>query len=165
MEASTFCMATTYKLPQQISTGSRGPLRVAVLVLLAVLAAEPVRAQMAPMGMPLTTTIVISKPAPEELYGGKQIVTMGLGTREYKFILVDAYVDNARGRVQWPDIWQQVRTYNPNFVVQGENADSLTTLKPGDVVTVKAMYAPMDRTLEVMFIQPGKGAFEEKKTY
>ena len=120
---------------------------------------------MAPMGMPLTTTIVISKPAPEELYGGKQIVTMGVGTKEYKFILEDAYVDNARGRIQWPDIWQQVRTYRPNFVVQGDNADSLTKLNPGDVVTIKAMYAPMDRTLEVMFIQPGRGAFEEKKSY
>jgi hypothetical protein len=117
------------------------------------------------MGLPLTTTIVISKPAPEELYGSKQIVTMGLAQKEYKFILEDGYVDDPGGRIQWPDIWEQVRIHRPNFVVQGQNADLLTKLNPGDVVTVKGMYAPLDRTFEVMFVQPGKGAFEQKKAY
>jgi hypothetical protein len=158
-------MDTTYKLPKQISTMDRPWLRISLLALLVLMAAEPARAQMRPMGMPLTTTIVISKPAPDELYGSKQIVTMGLGTKEYKFVLQDAYVDNAGGRIQWPDIWEQVRTSNPNFVVQGENADSLTKLNPGDVVTIKGMYAPLDRTLEIMFIQPGRGAFEKKQAY
>jgi len=120
---------------------------------------------MRPMGMPLTTTLVISRPGPEQLFGDKQLITLGLGQQEYKFILDDAYVDDVSGRVRWPDIWQQVRIYRPNMVVQGQNAYMLTKLNPGDVVTVKGMYAPLDRTFEVMFVQPGKGAFEPKKEY
>ena len=147
---------------QTLATGARFRMIVA---LAAIVGATAARAQPPPMGIPLTTTLVIAKPAPDELFGNKQIITLGVGTKEYKFLLNDAYIDDPGGRIQWPDVWQQVRVYRPNFVMQGPNVSMIENLKPGDIVTVKGMYAPLDRTFEVMFIQPGKGAFEEKKTY
>jgi hypothetical protein len=143
-----------------------GVARLTMMVAVAAVAGATVaHAQMRPMGMPLTTTLVIAKPAPDQLFGNKQIITLGVGTKEYKFLLDDAYVDDPGGRIQWPDVWQQVRVYRPNFVMQGPNVSMIENLNPGDMVTVKGMYAPLDRTFEVMFIQPGKGAFEQKKTY
>lgn len=147
---------------QTLAMGTRFTLIVA---LAAMVGATAARAQLPPMGMPLTTTLVIAKPAPDELFGSKQIITLGVGTKEYKFLLNDAYIDDPGGRIQWPDVWQQVRVHRPNFVMQGPNVSMIENLNPGDIVTVKGMYAPLDRTFEVMFIQPGKGAFEEKKTY
>jgi hypothetical protein len=149
-------------MKQTLAAGARLTLIVAVA---AIAAATAARAQMRPMGLPLTTTLVIAKPAPDELFGNKQIITLGVGTKEYKFLLNDAYVDDPGGRIQWPDVWQQVRVYRPNFVVQGSNVSMIENLNPGDIVTVKGMYAPLYRTFEIMFIQPGKGAFEQKKTY
>jgi len=137
----------------------------ALVLVLGLMGAREVRAAMAPMGMPITTTIVISKPSPEQLYGDKQIVTMGVGSKEYKFILEDAYVDTASDRVKWPDIWEQVRIYRPNFVMQGPNTDEIENLKPGEELTIKGMYAPMDRTFEIIFVQAGKGVYEPKKSY
>ena len=147
---------------QTLATGARFTIIVALAAIVGPTAA---RAQLPPMGIPLTTTLVIAKPAPDELFANKQIITLGVGTKEYKFLLNDAYIDDPGGRIQWPDVWQQVRVYRPNFVMQGPNVSMIENLKPGDIVTVKGMYAPLDRTFEVMFIQPGKGAFEEKKTY
>ena len=149
-------------MKQTLATRAKFTLIVALAALVGATAA---RAQMPPMGMPLTTTLVIAKPAPDELFGNKQIITLGVGTKEYKFLLNDAYIDDPGGRIQWPDVWQQVRVYRPNFVMQGPNVSMIENLNPGDMVTVKGMYAPLDRTFEVMFIQPGKGAFEQKKAY
>ena len=120
-------------------------------------------AQMSPMGIPINTTMVLYKPAPDELFGSKQLVTLGVGGKEYKFVLNDAYVDDRR--VRWPDIWQQVRIYRPNFVMQGPESGQLESIKPGDTVTVKGMYAPLDRTFEIVFVQAGKGVYEPKKEY
>ena len=130
---------------------------------LAMFGAPAAQAQMVPMGIPIVTTLVISKPAPEQIYADEQIITMGVGAKEYKFVLNDAYVDSTR--IRWPDIWEQVRVYRPNFVVQGPHADEIQYLKPGEMRTVKAMYAPLDRTFEVVFTAPGKGPFEPKKKY
>jgi len=146
-------------------TSATGAKLTLILAIAAIGGATAAHAQMQPMGMPLTTTLVIAKPAPDELFGDKQVITLGVGTKEYKFLLTDAYVDDPGGRIQWPDVWQQVRVSRPNFVLQGPNVSMIENLHPGDMVTVKGMYAPLDRTFEVMFIQPGKGAFEEKKTY
>jgi hypothetical protein len=149
-------------MKQTLATGATFTMIVA---LAAIVGAPAARAQLPPMGIPLTTTLVIAKPAPDELFGNKQVITLGVGTKEYKFLLNDAYIDDPGGRIQWPDVWQQVRVYRPNFVMQGPNVSMIENLNPGDIVTVKGMYAPLDRTFEVIFIQPGKGAFEEKKTY
>jgi hypothetical protein len=150
-------------MKQTLATGARFTMIVALAAVMG--AATAARAQLRPMGLPLNTTLVIAKPAPDQLYGNKPIITLGVGTKEYKFLLDDAYVDDPGGRIQWPDIWQQVRVYRPNFVMQGPNVSMIENLNPGDMVTVKGMYAPLDRTFEIMFIQPGKGAFEPKKTY
>src|SRR5579864_8704566 len=86
------------------------------------------------MGPPIATTIVITKPAPGEIYGTKQTLTMGVGDKVFKFVLKDATVNSFK--VRWPDIWQYVMQYNPNFVVQGQDADTFAKIKPGDTVTV-----------------------------
>ena len=149
-------------MKQTLAAGAKLTMIVAIA---AIVGATAARAQLPPMGLPLTTTLVIAKPAPDQLFGDKQIITLGVGSKEYKFLLTDAFVDDPGGRIQWPDIWQQVRVHRPNLVVQGPNVSMIENLNPGDMVTVKGMYAPLDRTFEVMFIQPGKGAFEQKKTY
>jgi hypothetical protein len=149
-------------MKQTLAAGAKLTMIVAIA---AIVGATAARAQLPPMGLPLTTTLVIAKPAPDQLFGDKQIITLGVGSKEYKFLLTDAFVDDPGGRIQWPDIWQQVRVHRPNFVMQGPNVSMIENLNPGDMVTVKGMYAPLDRTFEVMFIQPGKGAFEQKKTY
>jgi hypothetical protein len=138
--------------------------RVALFGLILVLCAAPATwSQMAPMGMPINTTIVIAKPAPGQIFGNKPVVTMGVGSKEYKFVLTDAYVDDRR--IRWPDIWQQVRQYRPNFLMQGPHTDEIEHLEPGEMMTVKGMYAPLDRTFEIIFVQAGKGRFEPKEHY
>ena len=115
------------------------------------------------MALPINTTLVISKPTALQIYGGQQIVTLGVGRREYKFVLNDAYVDHPR--IRWPDIWEQVRVHRPNFVLQGPHTEEIENLAPGQMLTVKAMFAPLDRTFEVVFTEPGKGPFAPKTHY
>lgn len=110
---------------------------------------------MLPMGLPLPTTIVVSKPAPGQLFGDQQVITVGVQDKVYKFVLQDAYVDSRV--VHWPDIWQQVRQFNPNFVTQGADADQFAKIQPGQTVTIKGMYAPLDRTFEVVSVERGWG--------
>jgi hypothetical protein len=125
-----------------------------------VLIAARADAQLRAMGIPIRTTMVLAKPAPGQLYGNKPVVTMAVGTRKYKFLVNDAYVDDATGRIRWPDVWEYVRFHQPNFIVQGENADTFEKIKPGQELTIKGMFAPLDRTLEVVYAQPGRGGFE-----
>ena len=46
-------------------------------------------AQLVPMGIPIPTTMVITKPAPGQIFGDTQTVTMGVGAKTYKFGLKD----------------------------------------------------------------------------
>ena len=121
------------------------------------------RAQLSPLYPPVITTLVISLPAADDVYGDRQTVTLGVGARLYKFVLDDAYVDSTR--IRWPDIWEQVRIFRPNFVVRGPRSGEIEHLEPGQVLTVKAMYAPLTRTFEVVFTQPGRGPFEPRERY
>lgn len=130
---------------------------------LAVLAPTAARAQFGAMGLPINTTLVISKPAPMQIYNGQPIVTLGVGATEYKFVLNDAYVDHPR--IRWPDIWEQVRTHRPNFILQGPHTEEIERLAPGEMLTVKAMFAPLDRTFEIVFTEPGQGPFTPKTRY
>lgn len=137
---------------------------LAMLLALATIAAPRLAgAQLRAMGVPIRTTIVISKPAPGQVYGNKQVGTFSVNGKPYKFVIDDAYVDDAAGRVQWPDVWEYVRFHQPNFIIQGQNSDTFEKIKPGDEVTIKGMFAPLDRTLEVVFVQPGHGAFEPEQ--
>ena len=112
---------------------------------------------------PVNTTLVISRPAPDEIFGEGHFVTLSVGTRVYKFLLNDAYVDSTR--VRWPDIWEQVRIHRPNFIVMGPHADEIEHIRPGEMKTLKGMFAPLDRTYEVVFTEAGRGPFEPKKHY
>jgi hypothetical protein len=139
-------------------------LRVAPWVAaLAILAPTAARAQFSAMGLPINTTLVISKAGPMQIYDGQPIVTLGVGAREYKFVLNDAYVDN--DRIRWPDVWELVRVHRPNFVVQGPHTEEIERMAPGEMLTVKAMFAPLDRTFEIVFTEPGQGPFTPKKHY
>jgi hypothetical protein len=130
---------------------------------LTILAPTAARAQFGAMGLPINTTLVISKPAVMQIYAGQQIVTLGVGAKQYKFVLNDAYTDNTH--IRWPDIWELVRVHRPNFVMQGPHTEEIEHLAPGETLTVKAMFAPLDRTFEVVFTEPGRGPFEPKTRY
>jgi hypothetical protein len=138
---------------------------VAAMALTAVIAPRIAHAQLRAMGLPIPTTLVITKPAPGQIFGNQQVVTLGVGTKQYKFVLTDAYVDSTNPNIQWPDVWQLVSQSNPNFVVQGQGADTFEKIKPGQQLTIKAMFAPLNRTLEVMNVMPGKGALEPSTHY
>ncbi len=116
-------------------------------------------AQMRRMMIPLTTTMVISKPAPGEIYGDKQTVTMGVNGKTYKFVLKDAYVDDPMGKVHWPDVWELVRQYRPNFNVTGVGEDTFEKIQPGQTLTVRGMFSGNNQTFEVMGTEPGEGRF------
>lgn len=103
------------------------------------------------MGPPIPTTIVLTKPAPDQIYGDKTTVTMGVSGKNFKFILKDGLTNSLK--VRWPDIWQYVNQFNPNFVVQGQDAETFARIKPGETVTVSGMFAPLDRTFEVMSVE------------
>ena len=122
-------------------------------------------AQLRPMMIPLTTTMVITKPAPGEIYGNKQVVTMGVGPKTYKFLLNDAFVDDPRGVIHWPDVWQLVRQYKPNFNVTGLGEDTFANMKPGETLTVRGMFSGNNQTYEVMGTTPGGGPFAPAQHY
>ncbi len=122
-------------------------------------------AQLRPMMIPLTTTLVITKPAPGEIYGNKQVVTMGVAGKTYKFVLNDAYVDDPRGVIHWPDVWELVRQYKPNFNVTGLGEDTFAKMKPGETLTVRGMFSGNNQTYEVMGTEPGGGPFAPAQHY
>jgi hypothetical protein len=138
---------------------------LAIAVLATVCFTVPAEAQMHPMMLPLTTTMVVTKPAPGEIYGDKQVVTMGVGTKTYKFVLNDAYVDDPRGVIHWPDVWELVRQYKPNFNVAGLGEDTFAKMEPGETLTVRGIFSPNNQTFEVMGTEPGGGRFAPAQHY
>jgi hypothetical protein len=117
------------------------------------------RAQLPPYALPIPTVVVISKPPPGEVYGDKQVITFGVGDKIYKFILKDAYTNHRK--IKWPDIWEQINAYNPNFQVAGQGEDKFAKLEPGQSYTVNGFYTPQNRTFEVDNIQHGGGPGEK----
>ena len=142
-----------------------------MLILLAVAAfaiafsSEPAGAQLRGMMIPLSTTVVVTKPAPGTIYGDKPVVTMGVNGKIYKFVLNDAYVDDPRGIVHWPDVWELVRQYKPNFNVTGIGEETFAQIKPGQTMTVRGMFSPNNQTYEVMGTQEGGGIFAPGQHY
>jgi len=139
----------------------------AAFVLFALLAtvaipASRALAQLTAMGPPLPTTLIISMPAPGQGFGDKPLITVGVKDKTYKFVLNDAYVDDPAQIIHWPDVWQYVRQYRPNFQAQGIDFDQFEKIKPGEVVTIKGMFAAMGRTFEVVSVSPGPGIFAPK---
>jgi len=117
------------------------------------------------MPIPLTTTIVISKPPPGEIYGNKQVVTIGVGGKTYKFLLDDGYVDDPRQLVHWPDVWEIVRMHDPNFLVTGLGEDKFAKIQPGQTFTMRGVFTPLGRNFEVVGFEEGKGSFAPPKAY
>jgi len=122
-------------------------------------------AQMAPMMIPVTTTMVITKPAPGQIFGDKPVVTMGVKGKIYKFVLNDAYVDDPQQRIHWPDVWELVRQYRPNFNVTGIDEDTFAKMEPGQTLTVRGMFSGNNQTYEVMGTEPGGGRFAPAQHY
>jgi hypothetical protein len=122
-------------------------------------------AQLRGMMIPLTTTLIITKPAPGTIFGNKQVVTMGVSGKTYKFVLNDAYVDDPRGIIHWPDVWELVRQYKPNFNVTGLGEDTFAKMQPGETLTVRGMFSPNNQTYEVMGTEPGGGNFAPAQHY
>jgi hypothetical protein len=137
----------------------------AIVISLIVFAAARAEAQLRGMMVPLATTVVISKPGPDQIYGSRQVITMGVGTKTYKFLLNDAYVDDPRGVIRWPDVWQAVRQYRPNFNVAGLGEDTFEKMQPGQTMTVRGMFSPNNQTFEVMSAEPGAGNSEPAQHY
>jgi hypothetical protein len=147
----------------------RNPSTMLILLAVAAIAiafiSNPAEAQLHPMMIPLTTTVVITKPAPGTIYGDKPVVTMGVNGKIYKFVLNDAYVDDPRGIVHWPDVWELVRQYKPNFNVTGLGEETFAQIKPGETMTVRGMFSPNNQTYEVMGTQAGGGVFDRGQHY
>jgi hypothetical protein len=132
--------------------GNKFAARVFPIVLLALALPRIAAAQNLPaMGPPIPTTLTLIKPAPDQIFGGKTVVTMGINGKNYKFILKDAFTDHPK--IRWPDIWEYVNRFNPNFVVQGQDAEAFAKIQPGQTMQVKGMFAPLDRTFEVMSVE------------
>ncbi len=90
---------------------------------------------------------------------------MGVSGKIYKFVLNDAYVDDPRGIIHWPDVWQLVRQYRPNFNVTGIDEDTFAKMEPGQTLTVRGMFSPNNQTYEVMGTEPGGGNFAPAQHY
>lgn len=131
----------------------RGAIFLIGILLLA--AAGSANAGLPMMGIPIKTTIIVTKPPPGEIYGNKQLVTMGVGDKIYKFILKDGYTDHMK--IRWPDVWEYVQQFNPNFVVQGQDAETFAKIQPGQTVKVTGAFAPLDRTFEVLTVEQSGG--------
>jgi hypothetical protein len=115
--------------------------------------------------LPLPTTLVLEKPAPEHGFGTRRVISIGVKDQTYKFVLRDAYVDDPSGKWFWNDIWRSVEQFRPNFQAQGTDSDTFAKIKPGEVVTVTGMYSATTRTFEVTNVSPGEGNFGPKKAY
>jgi hypothetical protein len=149
----------------KIASRSRVYVLAAAIVATLLMFVPCANAQMMAMGPPIPTTVVVMKPAPGQVYGDQQVVSFGVKNKTYRFILKDAYVDDPRQVVHWIDIWQQVQQYRPNFQTQGMNADAFEKLQPGETLTVKGMYAPLNQTFEVVSTDVGGGAFQPPSHY
>jgi hypothetical protein len=135
-----------------------------VLAMLTGLAALA-RAQLTGPILPLSTTMVLEKPATDVGYGHQNTIEIGVKDQGYKFILRDAYVDDPSGKFLWGDIWRSVSQFRPNFLARGVGSDEFAKIKPGDTVTVVGMYSMSTRTFEVVSVSPGGGAFAPKQAY
>jgi len=139
--------------------------RLAIAILLIAALAPAAHAQFRAMGIPIPTTLVITKPAPGQIFGDQQTVTMGVNGKTYKFGLKDAYVDDPQGKIHWPDVWQLVRQYRPNFNVTGLGEDTFEKIQPGQTMTVRGMFAPLNQTFEVTGTEEGGGPFAPAQHY
>jgi len=108
-------------------------------------------------GLPIPTTVVLSKPAPGERYRGRFLITVGVGAEIYEFMLKDGYTNHIF--VRWPSIWEYVRQSRPNLIAEGVDSEKFAQVEPGTTVTVSGMFTPQQRCFEVMSLEPGDSRF------
>ena len=138
-------------------------LYAAAIVAAAIVIAVPALAQFVGPVLPLSTTLVLQKPAPDQTVDDRQAIEIGFKKQTYRFILRDAYVDSPKW--VWSDIWQSIRQFRPNLQILDNAGDELVELKPGEIVTVKGMYSMRTRVFMVSQVEPGGGAFAPERSY
>jgi hypothetical protein len=142
------------------------PIAIAVLALAVAGSSAPAHAQfMRGPALPLTTTLTIEKPSPDANLRHRNTIDIGVKDKSYRFIVLDAYVDDTTGKFMWQDIWRSVEQFRPNFLVQGIGSDEFEKMTPGEVVTINGLYWMATRTFEVSHISPGPGNFAPKFKY
>jgi hypothetical protein len=109
----------------------------------------------------LPTTMVISRAEEHTNYRDKQVITIAVGFKTYRFVLSDAYVDDPRQELHWVDVWQEVRQFTPNMYAEGIGMDVFERIGSEDVYTVKGIFRRGRRVFEVTSVQPGPGVFAE----
>ena len=140
----------------------RAKLAAATGVLALLSANSPVHAQIATMGPPLPTTLIVTRAVSSTELEDKLVGSFGVGRERFKFLLTDAYVDDPMQRAYFADVWEYVRAYQPNFVVQGGiNPGCIARIRPGQTTTIRAMFAPLGRTLEVISCELGIPTFRQ----
>jgi len=137
----------------------------AAAVLLVLLRASSAPAQRGVPRIPVPTTMVLAVPEPGKTFGNKPVITIGVGTKIYKFAVIDAYTNDSQSRWQWIDIWQLVNQYPVMMQAQGQNMDDFAKVAPGETYTVNGMFSPVNRVFEVMSAEPGRGPFAPSEKY
>ncbi|MFI5353146.1 MAG: hypothetical protein ACHQZS_09310 [Candidatus Binatales bacterium] len=138
-------------------------LYAAAIAAAVIVIAVPALAQFVGPVLPLSTTLVLQKPAPDQTFDDRQAIEIGFKKQTYRFILRDAYVDSPK--LVWSDIWQSIRQFRPNLQILDNAGDELVELKPGEIVTVKGMYSMRTRVFIVSQVEPGGGAFAPERSY
>ena len=109
---------------QHVSIIFRATTIVIFAAMLSALTSRIARAELNPNGLPVPTTVVVTKPAPGQTFGNGDVVSFGVDGKTYKFSLKDGWVDDPRHLVIWSDVCQLVRQYKPNFNVAGPGRDT-----------------------------------------
>jgi hypothetical protein len=118
-----------------------------------------------PRGLPLDMTLTLEKPAPDQTFNNARTIDLGVGGHSYRFIVRDFFVNDPSEEFNSDDIWRSVENSKPNFQVQGLNSDVVAKIKPGEVITLQGIYAPVTRTFEVAEVRPGPGMSAPPKQY
>lgn len=119
------------------------------------LLASSAQAQRRMMRRIVPTTLVLEKlrADPERFDPG--VIWLGVYSVTYGFLLRDAYTDLSEGDSEWSELWQLAKPFRPNFHVLGQQMEKIAQIKPGEIVTLKGMYAPGNRTFEITEMMPG----------
>jgi len=115
--------------------------------------------------LPVPTTMILALPAPDKGYGNKQVITIGVGRKVYKFVVIDAWVTDGRTNWQWIDVWQLVSQYPVMMRAMGQNMDTFEKIDPGSTYTVMGLFSPANRVFEVMSFEQGSGPYAPSEKY
>ena len=109
------------------------------------------------MGLPIPTTLILTKPAPGKGFEGRALITVSAGNTTFKFVLKDAYTNHVY--VKWPSIWEQARQSTPNLYAEGIDSEQFAQIQPGATVTISGMYTSAQRCFEVLSVDEGDRRF------